>query len=130
MRQVTPSLPSLTFRNGLYDEALELEAYTQKLVKQHPKNSIIADIVTRFIVLLILQREEVTQSTEVMLFQLHQQLKSAIQLPVCLRVIGYLRRLGVYTDNELRMCFLQCRSAFLTQNVLQTIPTSNPYTYV
>eukprot|EP00027_Filamoeba_sp_ATCC50430_P004536 CAMPEP_0168555300 /NCGR_PEP_ID=MMETSP0413-20121227/8255_1 /TAXON_ID=136452 /ORGANISM="Filamoeba nolandi, Strain NC-AS-23-1" /LENGTH=644 /DNA_ID=CAMNT_0008586129 /DNA_START=51 /DNA_END=1985 /DNA_ORIENTATION=- len=114
-----PQLMDTCVRNGLYDEALELEAYTQKLAKQHPKNSIIADI-----------REEVTQSTEVMLFQLHQQLKSAIQLPVCLRVVGFLRRLGLYTDSELRMCFLQCRSSFLTQSILQSIPTSNPYTYL
>ena len=64
-----------------------------------------------------------------MLQQLQEQLRSNIQLPVCLRIISYLKRMAVYNDKELRLSFLQSRGAWL-QHVLNAIPTNNPYHYV
>lgn len=65
-----------------------------------------------------------------MIFQLHHELRSSnVQLPVCLRIIGYLKRLGIYNERELRLSFLQSRGSWL-HNTLNSIPTSNPYSYV
>ncbi|EMP33366.1 Conserved oligomeric Golgi complex subunit 8 [Chelonia mydas] len=90
-------------RNGYYEEALELAAY---------------GIV-----------DEVHQSSQLMLNHLIQQLRTNIQLPACLRVIGYLRRMDVFTEAELRIKFLQARDAWL-HSIQASIPDDDPYFHI
>ncbi|XP_044499446.1 conserved oligomeric Golgi complex subunit 8 [Mangifera indica] len=113
-----PQLMDTCVRNGNYDEALDLEAYVCKLSTMHPKLPIIQALAS-----------EVRQTTQSLLSQLLQKLRSNIQLPECLRIIGYLRRIGVFSEYEMRLQFLRCREAWLT-GILEELDQKNAYEYL
>lgn len=56
-----------------------------------------------------------------MLVQLVAQLRTDLQLPKCLQIVGYLRRMQAFGNNELKLKFLQARDAWLMAS-LNTIP--------
>lgn len=113
-----PQLLDTCVRNGNYDEALDLEAFVCKLSTMHPKLPVIQALAA-----------EVRQITQSLLSQLLQKLRSNIQLPECLRIIGHLRRIGVFSEHEMRLQFLRCREAWLT-GILEDLDRTNPYEYL
>ncbi|KAI7749369.1 hypothetical protein M8C21_000719 [Ambrosia artemisiifolia] len=113
-----PQLMDTCVRNGNYDEALDLEAFVSKLSTMHPKLQVIQALAA-----------EVRQTTQSLLSQLLQKLRSNIQLPECLRIIGYLRRIGVYSEYEMRLQFLRCRESWLS-GILDDLEQRNAYDYL
>ncbi|MFS7981387.1 putative oligomeric Golgi complex subunit 8, cullin repeat-like-containing domain superfamily [Helianthus anomalus] len=113
-----PQLMDTCVRNGNYDEALDLEAFVSKLSTMHPKLQVIQALAA-----------EVRQTTQSLLSQLLQKLRSNIQLPECLRIIGYLRRIGVYSEYEMRLQFLRCRESWLS-GILDDLEQRNAYEYL
>lgn len=55
-----------------------------------------------------------------MLVQLVAQLRTDLQLPKCLQIVGYLRRMQAFSNNELKLKFLQARDTWLI-NTLKAI---------
>ncbi|KAD2393962.1 hypothetical protein E3N88_40939 [Mikania micrantha] len=113
-----PQLMDTCVRNGNYDEALDLEAFVSKLSTMHPKLPVIQALAA-----------EARETTRSLLSQLLQKLRSNIQLPECLRIIGYLRRIGVYSEYEMRLQFLRCRESWLS-GILDDLDQRNAYEYL
>jgi len=98
-----PALMDTCIRSGNFDEALDLRAYANKLSVVHGELSIVRHLV-----------DDVASTSDAMLEQLLARLAGAIQLPECLRVIGFLRRLALFPETELRLHFLQRREAWIS----------------
>lgn len=113
-----PQLMDTCVRNGIYDEALDLHAFIMRVALLHPDLPIVK--------LLAAQAQAVSQA---MLGQLLQRLRTNIQLPECLRVIGYLRRMAAFPEAELRLHFLRCREEWLAQ-LISELDSSDSYEYV
>ncbi|KMZ66602.1 putative Conserved oligomeric Golgi complex component [Zostera marina] len=113
-----PQLMDTCVRNGNYDEALDLEAFVSRLSKMHAELPVIQALTT-----------EVKQITQTLLSQILQKLRSNIQLPECLRIIAHLRRIGVFSESEMRLQFLRCREAWLA-GILDDLDQRNPYDYL
>uniref|UniRef100_A0A453K203 Conserved oligomeric Golgi complex subunit 8 n=1 Tax=Aegilops tauschii subsp. strangulata TaxID=200361 RepID=A0A453K203_AEGTS len=105
-------------RNGNYDEALDLEAFVSKISKLHPDLPVIQGLAA-----------EVKKTIQSLISQLLQKLRSNIQLPECLRIVAHLRRIGVFSESELRLQFLRCREAWLS-GILDDLDQRNVYDYL
>eukprot|EP00240_Pyramimonas_obovata_P000768 CAMPEP_0118930398 /NCGR_PEP_ID=MMETSP1169-20130426/7097_1 /TAXON_ID=36882 /ORGANISM="Pyramimonas obovata, Strain CCMP722" /LENGTH=550 /DNA_ID=CAMNT_0006872749 /DNA_START=127 /DNA_END=1779 /DNA_ORIENTATION=+ len=113
-----PQLMDTCVRNGNYDEALDLEAFAAKLAVLHSNFPVVVSL-----------KAEVKAISQSMLQQLLHRLQSSIHLPECLRLIGYLRRMAVFSEREMRQNFLQCREAWFTV-VVEELDRANAYDFL
>ncbi|PXF47472.1 Conserved oligomeric Golgi complex subunit 8 [Gracilariopsis chorda] len=97
-----PRLMTTLISAELYDEALELRECAVKLYAMHSDELLIRHVC-----------EEMDVLTQQMVLQLLVLLRNPIQLPMCLRIVGFLRRLDVFAEYRLRMVFLHCRGEWM-----------------
>lgn len=64
-----------------------------------------------------------------MLSQLLGRLKANVQLPECLRIMGYLRRIAAFSEAELRLQFLSCRDEWVA-GLIDELDDSDSFEYV
>ncbi|KAA8490769.1 Conserved oligomeric Golgi complex subunit 8 [Porphyridium purpureum] len=101
-----PSLMLALTQSEHFDEALEVAAYVNKLrllVRNEP--------------LVQLVHLEVQAVVRRMVHQLLAFLKQPVQLPACLRLVGFLRRLGCMSEMRLRRTFLHCRGEWMRKSL-------------
>lgn len=114
-----PQLVNSCARVGMYDEALGLDAHVRALRKRHPDVEVLEDIAA-----------EIRGTMRLIVSQLLRKLEGQLQLPVCLRVIGYLRRMGVFEERQLRAQFLRSRDAWLEAAIAAIPDDDSAYEYV
>lgn len=109
-----PQLMNTCIREEKYEEALELSAHVQRVGSKCGNIPVINEIVVA-----------VENSWHTMLKQLLSQLKSDLQLPRCLQIIGFIKRMQAFTEPELKLKFLQLREIWL-KDLLADIDGSDP----
>ena len=92
--------------------------YCRRLKSRYPDLEILKQI-----------SQQVDQGSETMRSQLISLLGGSVKLPICIRIIGYLRRMGSYEDSELKRVFLSQRDSYL-QFLLNEIPRKDPSEYM
>ena len=105
-------------RQGSYDEALDLEAFVSKLVVLHPNVEVVASLAAR--------AKDLSRQMQSRLFS---RLRQGLQLPECLRIVGYLRRMGTHTESGLREEYLECRDGWF-QELVDGLPRHDHYGFV
>jgi len=114
-----PALMDTCARNGAYDEALDLHALVHRLGVLHGGLPAVR--------LLVGQADGVLASMRAALLG---RLRGPLQLPECLRVVGYLRRVCAgLPEHALRARFLACRDEWLA-DALAELDEGEPYEYV
>eukprot|EP00210_Caulerpa_lentillifera_P006080 g5809.t1 len=104
-----PKLMETCVRNGNIDEALDLQSFVHRLSIHCNDLSIVKAI-----------RQASLHVKDLILKQLTEKLKTSIQLPECLNTVGHIRRLGVYSERELRAFFLLCKEHWISSVISET----------
>ncbi|KAI8799675.1 Dor1-like family-domain-containing protein [Cladochytrium replicatum] len=114
-----PQLMDTFIRNGYYDEAMELQSHVARLKLRH-RNLAIVRVVA----------DDVGRAAGTMLTQLVAVLRGDIALPMCIRVIGYLRKMHVFSEPDLRLLFLQERHAHFAGVLAKVKEQLDPVEYM
>ncbi|XP_065221370.1 conserved oligomeric Golgi complex subunit 8 [Planococcus citri] len=113
-----PQFMNTCIRSELYEEALLLTSFVKRLSSQHGDIPLIATIA-----------KDVDKSWWELMRHLLRHLSTDLSLPKCLQIVGYLRRMNIFSEVELRLKFLQARNQWLDA-LLSDIPSDNKNQYL
>lgn len=114
-----PAIVEACAADGAYEDALAVEGLVSKLSLAHSGSSALASL-----------HERVHASSQKLKQELLLKLQTNVQLPECLRVVGYLRRMHTMDEHELRKQFLHCREEFFQSSLLAKDMEESPYDYL
>ncbi|DBA04016.1 TPA: LOW QUALITY PROTEIN: hypothetical protein N0F65_009363 [Lagenidium giganteum] len=132
-----PQLLEACIHNELFDSALDVIQFSNELFKQER-----TDATPNFIIATLIR--EVSQMVKVLREKLLQKLREDLQLALCVRIVGYLRRLDSLSwdpsqpealdvssadyEKKLKEEFLACRNVWLS-SLTRGISHADPYQY-
>ncbi|KAE8892683.1 hypothetical protein PF005_g10110 [Phytophthora fragariae] len=135
-----PQLLDACIHNELFDSALDVIQFANEMfqgddagdVDAEPSRNVVIDCLVR----------EVAEMTSSMRDKLLQKLREDLQLALCVRIVGYLRRLDALVEKDaaaavgsleyekqLKEEFLACRNVWVS-SLSRGISTSDPYQYI
>lgn len=115
-----PQLLETCIRSGYYHEALELGAHARQMEEKYGNVAIVKDV-----------GREVEKGLMGMLVQLLALLREPYKLPALVKAVGFLRRMDVLSEEELRVAFLTGREHnYRTQLVEIEREKGDPVRYV
>ena len=94
-----------------------IEALVRALTA-HPNVEVVASLAAR--------AKDLSRQMQSKLFS---RLRQGLQLPECLRIVGYLRRMGTHTESGLREEYLECRDGWF-QELVDGLPRHDHYGFV
>jgi hypothetical protein len=131
-----PQLLEACIHNELFDSALDVIQFANETFQADESADASRNVVIDCLV------REVAEMTSTMREKLLQKLREDLQLALCVRVVGYLRRLDALVgkdaavavgsleyENQLKEEFLACRNVWLS-SLSRGISSSDPYQYV
>lgn len=110
-----PQLMETLVINNNFVEAINLHNFVRRLSTRLPNNEIIS---------LIVQEVEKFECT--MFIKLIQLLEIECKLPLCIKIIGFLRKMDIISELELRIIFLQKRNEYVKAR-LNKVADFDPY---
>ena len=116
-----PQLVDTCVRSGYYHEAMELTSHTRQLVSHYPDVPLVHSI-----------SAQVDSIMQLQLSQLVASLREPVKLPVLVKSIGFLRKMGSLEEDELRLAFLESRAQRWRDHVKEHVDKerSEPTRYV
>lgn len=91
-----PQLLNNCVRTNHYDDAFKICNFVTQLCEQ---NQHVASIFQNML-------QEVDKSKDIIINQITKELNGNVQLPTCIKLVGYLRQTNKFSDEELRLTFL------------------------
>lgn len=104
-----PQLMDYCVRNHSYSEALLLSNHANGLSTRFPNNALVQSV-----------KAECDARVQAMLGQLLRMLNEQAKLPALFRAVSFLRKMGVFDEEELGLAFLAGRGVYL-DSVLKTV---------
>ncbi|RLN20204.1 hypothetical protein BBJ28_00002555 [Nothophytophthora sp. Chile5] len=129
-----PQLLEACIHNELFDSALDVIQFANETFRADESVDVAPNVVIECLV------REVAQMTSTMREKLLQKLREDLQLALCVRIVGFLRRLDVLVgqnsavvgsveyEKQLKEEFLACRNVWLS-SLSRGVSASDPYQY-
>ena len=108
-----PRRLDLSVRQADFDEALRLQSLVWRLGSEYGDVPIVQTV-----------QAKAEVSKKLMLDRLKTQLSEKIRLSDCVRILGCLRRMQVYSESEVRQLFLSCRNEAFDRTFKEHLPSS------
>ncbi|CAH0475884.1 unnamed protein product [Peronospora belbahrii] len=131
-----PQLLEACIHNEMFDSALDVIQFTNEMFRSDENVNAAGNVVIDCLL------QEVAEMTSTMRERLLQKLREDLQLALCVRIVGYLRRLDTLVDKDgvaavgsleyekkLKEEFLACRNVWLA-SLSRGISNSDPYQYI